>query len=151
MNNYREAESLIVLREQIQRLCPFRDTRSDGWIGDSAHQSRMSDHNPWVRDGRIGIVTAMDFDKDLNSPTITAKMIIDAICQSRDNRVKYIIWNRQITVKGSNLSAWTKYEGPNAHQQHFHISVFPIKRLYDSTRLWVLPNPPAAKTLKAAA
>ncbi len=138
MINYREADSLVVLREQIQKLCPFRDTRSDGWIGDAAHQLRKSDHNPWVMNGKTGIVTAQDIDSDLNSKNITMDSIVAAICRSKDNRVKYLIWNKQITAKNSQLQQWIPYTGPDPHKSHLHISVLPDVRFYDNTRLWIL-------------
>ncbi|HKV33547.1 MAG TPA: hypothetical protein VJP89_04485, partial [Pyrinomonadaceae bacterium] len=57
---WRVAKSLLRLREQINELAPNRSKASDGTIGDAAHASRKSDHNPWVKDGSIGVVTAMD-------------------------------------------------------------------------------------------
>jgi hypothetical protein len=36
----------VRLRDQIDRRWPNRDKRSDGWIGDSDHAARKSDHNP---------------------------------------------------------------------------------------------------------
>ena len=60
----RIAKTLDVLRNEINALAPKRSKGSDGWIGDAAHQSRASDHNPWVREGGVGIVTALDITHD---------------------------------------------------------------------------------------
>lgn len=136
--HYREAESLVVLKQQLQKLCPFRDTRSDGWIGDQSHRLKISDHNPWVLDGKTGIVTAQDIDADLNSANITMPQLVAAICRSQDDRVKYLIWNGRITLIGSKLQRWKKYTGANAHTTHLHVSVKAEKRYYDNTRLWQL-------------
>jgi len=129
--------------EQVNALAPSRDKTSDGWIGDAAHASRASDHNPWVRDGKVGIVTAQDIDEDLNLSGKTLMAIVDAICASRDKRVKYIIYEGRITVKGTNLQQWKKYTGSNAHKHHAHISVFPDKNLYDSVADWDIDAIPA--------
>ena len=141
MINYREAESLVVLHQQLDRLFPNRDKRSDGWIGDATHRLKISDHNPWVLLGKIGIVTARDIDKDLNSPPITIENVVNSICRSRDKRVKYIIWNGHITIQGTDLQKWKKYTGVNAHKEHVHISVKADPKFYDSTVPWALPNP----------
>ncbi len=34
------------MREQFDDTFPDRDRRSDGWIGDTRHSTRSSDHNP---------------------------------------------------------------------------------------------------------
>ena len=34
------------LREQFDDSFPDRDRTSDGWIGDTRHAARKSDHNP---------------------------------------------------------------------------------------------------------
>ncbi len=36
----------VTLRNQVNRAFPNRDRRSDGWVGDSSHSARKSDHNP---------------------------------------------------------------------------------------------------------
>ena len=150
--SYRRAKALDKLVEQINALHPNRDKSSDGWIGDANHQSKASDHNPHVRDGKIGVVTAQDIDEDLSPSIKSIQHIVDSICASRDKRVKYIIYEGRITVKGSNLQAWKKYTGPNAHRHHAHISVFPDKSLYDDTTPWnleVVPTrPPAADRIE---
>ncbi len=52
------AANLAGLRREINAHWPHRDKKSDGWIGDSAHQGRKSDHNPDDR----GVVHAIDVD-----------------------------------------------------------------------------------------
>ena len=49
------------LRDQVDNRWPKRDKRTDGIIGDAAHQARQSDHNPDSK----GAVHALDLDKDL--------------------------------------------------------------------------------------
>jgi LysM repeat protein len=134
---WREAKSLETLLEQINTAYPNRDKESDGAIGDAAHATRTSDHNPWVVDSSgIHVVTARDFDEDLSANLHSLLPIVNAICRSRDPRVKYIIYEGRITVKGSKLQQWKDYKGVNAHRHHAHISVFPEQKLYDDTRLW---------------
>lgn len=135
--SWRIAESLKRLREQVNALHPGRDKTSDGGIGDEKHASRSSDHNPWVKDGKVGVVTAIDIDEDLGG-NAKLQVIIDAICASKDKRVKYIIYEGRITVKGSNLQQWKKYTGPNRHDHHAHISVNSDKTNYDSIADWKL-------------
>ncbi len=115
--SWRLAESLKKLREQINSAYPNRDRSSDGSIGDAKHSSRKSDHNP----NAAGVVCAIDIDEDL-SPSNTVAGIVAQIQMSRDPRVKYIIYEGQITVKGD-ITRWKKYAGPNPHKHHAHISV----------------------------
>lgn len=136
--SWRIAKSLVRLKEQINAAFPNRDRTSDGGIGDAAHASRKSDHNPWVKDGQMGIVTAIDIDEDADSAG-TLEPIIKAIQASRDPRVKYIIYEKRITQKGD-ISRWSlkPYTGKNPHDHHAHISVLPDKTLYDDARDWSL-------------
>ena len=138
---YRLAKSLDKLRSQINAAFPNRDKSSDGWIGDTKHASRKSDHNPWVKDKNgVGVVTALDTDEDLAPDVHSIEAIVSAIRASRDPRVKYIIYEGRITVAGSNLQQWKKYTGPNPHNHHFHISVNSDPKLYDSTAEWAIGN-----------
>jgi hypothetical protein len=146
---WRIAESLKQLREQINEAYPGRDKTSDGGIGDADHATRSSDHNPWVRDfNDVPVVTAIDVDEDLSPSIHTLKGIVDAICASRDPRVKYIIYEGRITVGGTELQMWKKYSGINSHSHHAHISVIATQRLYDSRSPWSIdftplkPEPP---------
>ncbi len=49
----RLSKAAIQLREQFDDSYADRDRSSDGWIGDTRHAARPSDHNPdaqgWVR------------------------------------------------------------------------------------------------------
>lgn len=147
---WRIAESLKKLREQLNAAYPNRDTTSDGAIGDAAHASRSSDHNPWVKDGKMGVVTAIDIDEDLNGDA-TLEDVVTAIRSSRDKRVKYIIYEGRITVKGSDLQRWKKYTGSNAHKHHAHISVESDKKLYDSRAAWSIGVKQTSATAPAKA
>lgn len=59
----RLSKAAIQLREQFDDTYPDRDRRSDGWIGDTRHASRPSDHNP---DPKTGVVRAIDIDRDVH-------------------------------------------------------------------------------------
>jgi hypothetical protein len=136
---WRVAGCLLTLRTQVNTRWPGRNKASDGTIGDAAHASRSSDHNPWVVDGAEGVVTAMDITHDPTSGC-TGDVIADAIIAARDARVKYIIWNRQIlssyAINGVDAWCWRPYGGSNPHTHHIHISVSSDKALYDDTTQW---------------
>ena len=132
---WRPADCLIKLRDQIDAAAPRRSKASDGTIGDESHQTRDSDHNPWVRDDGIGVVTAMDITNDIEDGCSCQK-IVDALVASRDGRIKYIIWNCQIVSSTVKPWTWRPYKGKNKHEKHFHLSVLPEKAKYDSTAPW---------------
>lgn len=62
--SWRVARALLTLRREVVALAPRRSKASDGTISDAAHQGRNTDHNPWVRDGGVGMVTALDITHD---------------------------------------------------------------------------------------
>jgi murein L,D-transpeptidase YcbB/YkuD len=128
--SYRLAKSLEKLRSQINAANPTRDKSSDGWIGDTSHKARKSDHNP----NAAGVVTAIDVDRDL-APGRDARVIVTALQHSGDRRIKYLIFDRQITVKGD-ITKWQPYHGPSPHDHHFHISVSSDPNLYDDASDW---------------
>lgn len=138
---WRVARSLLTLRDQVNQRAPRRNKVSDGTIGDASHCQRSSDHNPWVRDGTVGIVTALDITHDPRGGC-DANTIAEAIRASREIRVKYIIWNRRIAnsaaIGGRQPWEWRPYNGTNPHTRHVHISVRPDKPSYDSTVAWAI-------------
>lgn len=132
---YRLAESLKILREQIDKMAPGRSKASDGWIGDTSHAARKSDHNPNAR----GVVCALDITHDPKNG-VDAGMIAEQLRAANDDRVNYIISNGRIANSGR---PWRRYTGTNPHNKHFHISVKQEQRHYDNTREWVFSAPPA--------
>lgn len=143
---YRVAKSILHLFLQWNNAHPNRSKRSDGTIGDAAHATRESDHNPWVKNGNVGVVTAGDYTHD-PAHGADANALAEGIRQSQDPRVKYLIWNRRICrsyakklPNGHAIAPWTwaSYEGSNPHTGHLHVSVQPEIRLYDDVRNWRL-------------
>src|SRR5678810_275459 len=123
---WRMAKSLDVLLAQINALSPNRDKSSDGGIGNAEHASRTSDHNPWVMDGEVGVVTARDFTND-PAHGIVSEELAEALRAARDPRIKYIISNRKIAASyptlGKEAWEWRPYTGANPHNHHCHVSV----------------------------
>lgn len=144
---YRLARALDVLRTQVNARWPARSKASDGWIGDAAHATRSSDHNPWVKAGSVGIVTALDITHD-PAHGLDARKLAETLIASRDPRIKYIISNTQICssypTNGKPAWVWRPYSGANAHRHHVHISVNPEVVHYDSTKPWNLDGAPVA-------
>ena len=135
-DDWRVAKSLLRLREQVNAKWPKRKKGSDGTIGDTSHENRNSDHNPWVDEG---VVTAVDITHDPKTGP-DAGALAEAIRASKDSRVKYIISNRRIANASAIGSAkpwtWRKYNGTNPHDQHCHISVLSSKTKYDAVTDW---------------
>jgi hypothetical protein len=109
------------LREQIDDLYLDRDRRSDGWIADTRHSTRKSDHNP---DPKSGIVRAIDIDVNLGKHPEEVYDLVEKIrkCAKRgDKRIAYIIHDGKIM---SPILNWKKrkYKGVNPHRSHFHVS-----------------------------
>lgn len=146
MADYYLAPALVRLREEINFTHPQRDKSSDGWIGDTSHAARLSDHNPDWNAG--GIVRATDTDKDGILP---ADLLAIALA---DSRVEYIIWNGFIYLRSTGFRKQV-YTGTNKHTGHLHISLRHDKDLCASTRNWgyadrvlgrLATPPPAAPT-----
>lgn len=135
---WRVAKSLDVLLGQINAAFPGRSKDSDGSIGDAAHASRSSDHNPWVTVGGVGIVTARDFTHD--PPRFDSYAFAEHLrIVGQDSRIKYIISNRKIcSGTGQDHAAWVwrPYTGSNPHDHHVHISVKSDQASFDSSVPW---------------
>lgn len=132
-NEWRVAKSLLNLRESVNNKAQNRSKINDGTIGDKYHANRKSDHNPWVKDGEMGVVTALDITHDIANGCDCSKLA-NSIVKSRDKRVKYIIWNLRIINSKSWI--WRRYKGKNPHSKHIHISVKEFKNYYDSSKIW---------------
>lgn len=142
MRSWRVAASLEKLRAQVNALAPQRSTASDGTIGDAAHASRSSDHNPWVMDGTVGVVTALDVTHD-PAGGCDAGQLAEALVASRDPRIKYVIFARRIARSypkvGLPAWQWAPYGGSNPHTKHVHVSVVDEQVRYDDDRAWRIP------------
>ena len=113
------------LREQTDDSYPDRDRTSDGWIGDTRHSARPSDHNP----AESGVVRAIDIDRDLSGKAKPDLMpdLADQIrlcARAGDKRISYIIFNGRIASAKKSWS-WRPYDGINQHNHHCHISFTP--------------------------
>jgi len=117
------APSLNALLASINSNFPHRDKSSDGSIGDASHAARASEHNPcWACTGyQYGIVRARDFDIDDGDPGRDLRLEILKACIGHP-AVWYVISNGIIY---SRTYGWTarKYNGPNGHFHHVHVSI----------------------------
>ena len=117
------SKAAIQLREQFDDSYTSRDRTSDGWIGDTRHAARPSDHNPDAN----GWVRAIDVDRDVSGRSKPDLMpdIADQIrllCKSkREKRIAYLIFDGRIASSKKSWS-WRTYEGSNKHNHHMHIS-----------------------------
>ena len=114
------------LRDQINQAFPDRDKRSDGWVGDSAHAARKSDHNP----DRNGWVHAIDIDEHLlgkDKGQKLARELADQLIQyARERkdggRLKYVVYENAIASATYRNKFWTWRKGNWGHTQHIHVS-----------------------------
>jgi peptidoglycan hydrolase-like protein with peptidoglycan-binding domain len=129
----RRAKATAVLLEQVNVAAPNRNKSSDGWIGDTAHAARASDHNP----NSAGVVQAQDITHDPAGGFDSYKFA-EYLRNHKDKRIKYVISNRKIFAGASGPSAWTwrPYTGSNPHDHHVHVSVSDSAKLYDDTAPW---------------
>ena len=110
------------LRDQINGAFVGRSRKSDGWISDSKHASRKSDHNPRPD----GEVCAIDIDAGLSDQQGVSYDLADQLrlAAKKDKRISYIIHAGKI-CSAKSLWRWVKYRGINPHHKHIHISFKP--------------------------
>lgn len=135
--------SLNVLLGQLDAHAPHRSKASDGSIGDAAHASRDSAHNPQdTEDSMDGNdpdnqVDARDFTHD---PAHGADMheFTEQLRVSRDNRLYLVIFDGQqfssYAKNGIPSYTWRPYTGSDMHRGHAHVEVNDYHN--DDTRLW---------------
>jgi hypothetical protein len=110
----------VQLRDQVDTWFPDRCVKSpEGWLGDSRHSARKSDHKP----DRFGWVRGLDLNSRLESSDSLAPYLADQIrvAAKSDPRISYVIFNGRICSKILNWK-WRKYKGVNPHKKHIHIS-----------------------------
>jgi len=155
---YYLAASLAALRSEANTRYPGRDKTSDGWIGDTSHAARASDHNPdrsrAAKARRVeGIVRAYDLDEDLDGTRADhgaeLQFLVNHIVAARDPRVAYLIYEGRIwrSYAKPGIPAWTPahYSGINDHLHHLHVSILHTAAAENDTRPWfpsVADKPP---------
>ena len=102
--------------DQATKRWPARSRASDGIVGDAAHLSRESDHNP----DADGMACAFDLTHDPGNG-VDAHGLVEELRRRRDPRVKYLISRRRIA--GPPGWEWRPYKGPNPHDKHAHVSI----------------------------
>ncbi len=110
------------LRDQINLAFVGRSRKFDGWIGDSKHAVRKSDHNPRPD----GEVCAIDIDAGLSEEQGISYDLADQLrlTAKKDKRISYIIHAGKI-ASAKSLWKFRKYRGINPHHKHIHISFKP--------------------------
>ncbi len=119
---------------EVNETFPGRDRKSDGSVGDLAHQTSPSGHNPdrtglaEYKDGDAkNEVRAVDVDKDLRpgSGIDWMELVVQYIVKRARSGVfvpfEYIIYKRRIWGRWDN---WVtrQYTGVNPHNEHAHFS-----------------------------
>lgn len=136
---WRLAKSIKTLLDQVNADNPHRRKDSDGGIGDAAHASRSSDHNPYIIVNGVGVVRAFDFTHAPETG-FDAYAFAEMLLKNKDFRVRYIISNRKIASgkAGPQPWAWRQYSGKNPHNHHTHVSVTESEDEFDSAAKWNL-------------
>lgn len=147
---WRLAKSLSVLRTEILARYPGTTVWT---IGDQAHASGYSDHNPNSK----GVVCAIDVKGDGG---MSLQAFVDHLIKHPHPNLRYVIYNRRIYQRKNGFRAQV-YTGPNAHADHAHASAGdgPDGRStggYDNTSPWGIatmgkPAAPATLTVPAPA
>ena len=124
--SYYLAASLTKLRDEVNALWPNRSRVSDGWIGDTSHQARKSDHNPDYASG--GVVRAIDITRSGINVDLLLKHT------TNDSRVAYVIYNHRIY---QHSTGWKPYYGSNPHTQHVHVSIAHTRAAERDLKTWI--------------
>lgn len=134
--DWRVAKALSELKSEVNLRWPDRSIESDGAIGDAAHASRSSDHNPWIEDPPgPNVVSAIDIMHD-PAHGFDSYAFAEWLRQGHDDRIKYVISNSRIFSSEVSPWQWRAYHGSNPHDHHVHISVIDKKGLFDNIRTW---------------
>lgn len=147
---WRIAEAVLTLRAEVDRKFPDRERVSDGTIGNEAHQllGKKSDHNPWLKDGDVGVVRALDVDAGPGEfPNRAHDTVGDTVSEVARLAGKaghpaladggYVIYEGKIASAVSPAWEWRPHNG-DSHESHPHISVGRNKGAFDSKEPWGL-------------
>lgn len=137
--DWRLAKSIKTLLDQVNADNPHRRKDSDGGIGDAAHASRGSDHNPYIIVKGVGVVRAFDFTHAPETG-FDAYAFAEMLLKNKDARVRYVISNGKIASGkgGPDPWKWRKYTGSNKHDHHTHVSVTENEAEFDNAKKWNL-------------
>lgn len=126
------APSLKALFAEVDARWPKRDKSSDGTLGDAAHASRASEHNPDHDADPMptGAVSAADITKD-------SAAMIEAVRKAlvADDRTWYVIHDGHIWSRTHGFEK-RPYTGTNPHRGHLHVSLRQTKAAHDDTSSW---------------
>jgi hypothetical protein len=128
------AASLVTLRSEVNNRWPERSKVSDGWLGDTAHQARVSDHNPDAN----GCVHAID----VTAAGIDPMWLVRLLIADDHKRVRYVIFNRKIYQRDRGWVA-RDYTGSNPHTHHVHVSIEHTVHAETDTHEWMDDMPSA--------
>lgn len=138
--------SLVRLTDQVNSAAPGRSKASDGSLGDPAHQATVSAHNPEDtedssdRNDPDNQVDAKDITHDPRFPGSDMRIVTEGIRQSRDRRIRLVIFNKRIFSSYPTSSrpawAWGPYIGSNDHSKHAHVETNDVYN--DQTHDWVI-------------
>lgn len=156
--------ALTTLRATFNIIAPNRDKASDGSIGDPAHASSSSDHNPDetgnvpIRDAdSINEVHAIDVDDsgpwpaDARGPFTVMRAVRQLVSDhraGRENRLRYVIYERTIWSASWGWAA-RDYTGANPHDHHAHFSGSYDTAKERDTRPWNIGYVPVEETVSA--
>jgi len=143
--SWRVANSLDILLAEVNDAAPNRSKVADGSIGDTAHSSRVSDHNP----NPAGVVRARDFTHD-PAGGFDAYDFAERVRELGRSGHPALGAGAYVISCGEIASAtygwaWRPYTGSNPHDHHTHVSVATAAAGYDSTRPWGVMGEPDMK------
>jgi hypothetical protein len=119
---WRLAGALAQLRREVNEIAPHRSKASDGTIGDPAHASRCSRHNP----NGDNVVCAIDLTDDPAGGFDVHAHIELLVGLARMGLghpdFDYAISKRRYASRATGWQ-WREYRGSNEHVKHGHIAV----------------------------
>lgn len=142
----RPAKAAVGIRTRVQKLRPDLNPAHFGILGDAAHATRDSDHNPWIHDKRgIGVARAIDVPLAGKANRRFGNRMRRL---AKGNRLLgipphvafgahgYVISDRRIASKNTGWR-WIPYSGENPHDTHVHLSFARAEWRYDFAGPWI--------------